>query len=82
MTSPAVAVVIVHLPLLVEHLLGGVAADLGVKAPRFAEDALKALSKAPWTGNIRELRNVVERLVILCGDEVTAADVKRHVTAG
>lgn len=69
-------------PLLVEHFLGGVAADLGVKAPRFAEDALKALSKAPWTGNIRELRNVVERLVILCGDEVTAADVKRHVTAG
>ena len=69
-------------PLLVEHFLGGVAADLGVKPPRFAEEALKALSKAPWTGNIRELRNVVERLVILCGDEVTAADVKRHVTAG
>ena len=37
------------------------------------------LSKAPWTGNIRELRNVVERLVILCGEEVSAEDVKRHV---
>ena len=39
-------------------------------------------SKATWTGNIRELRNVVERLVILCGDTVTAADVKRHVPMG
>jgi two-component system nitrogen regulation response regulator NtrX len=37
------------------------------------------LAKAPWTGNIRELRNVVERLVILCGDQVTGADVERHV---
>ena len=67
-------------PLLVEHFLGGVAADLGVPAPTFAPAALKALSKAPWRGNIRELRNVVERLVILCGDEVTADDVRRYVT--
>ena len=67
-------------PLLVEHFLGGVAADLGVPAPAFAPAALKVLSKAPWRGNIRELRNVVERLVILCGDEVTADDVRRYVT--
>lgn len=67
-------------PLLVEHFLGGVAADLGVPAPTFAPAALKALSKAPWRGNIRELRNVVERLVILCGDHVTADDVRRYVT--
>ncbi len=67
-------------PLLVEHFLGGVAADLGVPAPMFAPAALKVLSKAPWRGNIRELRNVVERLVILCGDEVTADDVRRYVT--
>lgn len=67
-------------PLLVEHFLGGVAADLGVPAPTFAPAALKALSKAPWRGNIRELRNVVERLVILCGDQVTADDVRRYVT--
>ena len=67
-------------PLLVEHFLGGVAADLGVAPPRFEPAALKALSKAPWRGNIRELRNVVERLVILCGEVVTAADVQRHVT--
>ena len=69
-------------PLLVEHFLSGVAADLGVKAPTFEDAALTALSKAPWTGNIRELRNAVERLVILCGEEVTEADVKRHVAMG
>ena len=67
-------------PLLVEHFLGGVAADLGVAPPHFEPAALKALSKAPWRGNIRELRNVVERLVILCGEVVSAADVQRHVT--
>ncbi len=67
-------------PLLVEHFLGGVAADLGVSAPVFDKAALKALAKAPWRGNIRELRNVVERLVILCGETVTADDVRRYVT--
>ncbi len=66
-------------PQLVEHFLGGVADELGVKAPDFTPDALEMLSRAPWTGNIRELRNVVERLVILCGQEVTGEDVKRHV---
>ncbi|MGB2229338.1 MAG: sigma 54-interacting transcriptional regulator, partial [Flavobacteriales bacterium] len=66
-------------PLLVEHFLGGVASDLGVAAPEFEPGALDALAKAPWTGNIRELRNVVERLVILCGERVTAEDVQRYV---
>ena len=66
-------------PLLVEHFLGGVSAELGVKPPHFEEGALTALSKAPWTGNIRELRNAVERLVILCGDRITPSDVHRHV---
>jgi transcriptional regulator with GAF, ATPase, and Fis domain len=69
-------------PELVAHFLGGVADELGVAAPKFTQDALKGLSKAPWTGNIRELRNAVERLVILCGPEVTGADVERHVTKG
>ena len=68
------------MPLLVDHFLGGVSDELGVAAPVFSKEALKALSNAPWTGNIRELRNVVERLVILCGEEVTAEDVKRHVS--
>ena len=79
---PALAERSEDVPLLVAHFLGGVADELGVSAPTFSEDALKALSKAPWSGNIRELRNVVERLVILCGSEVTAADVKRHISMG
>jgi DNA-binding NtrC family response regulator len=41
--------------------------------------AVKLLQKQPWTGNIRELRNVVERLVILSSDRITEADVKRFV---
>lgn len=66
-------------PILVEHFLGGVADELGVPPPKFTKEALAALSKAPWPGNIRELRNVVERLVILCGTQVGAEDVARHI---
>ncbi len=77
---PALAERSSDVPLLVEYFLGGVADELGVAAPEFTKEALQTLAKAPWTGNIRELRNVVERLVILCGDEVGADDVKRHVS--
>ena len=69
-------------PLLVAHFLETVASELGVPAPEFTKGALKALSSAPWTGNIRELRNVVERLVILCGNKVESEDVERHVVQG
>ena len=77
---PALAERSSDVPLLVEYFLGGVADELGVAAPEFTKEALQTLAKAPWTGNIRELRNVVERLVILCGDQVGADDVKRHVS--
>jgi DNA-binding NtrC family response regulator len=42
-------------------------------------DAMKLLVEKSWTGNIRELRNVVERLMILSGDRITASDVKAYV---
>ena len=42
-------------------------------------DAMKLLVDKSWTGNIRELRNVVERLLILSGDRITAADVEAYV---
>ena len=42
-------------------------------------DATEILKEYNWTGNIRELRNVVERLVILSGNNITAADVKQYV---
>jgi DNA-binding NtrC family response regulator len=45
----------------------------------FTEKALIELKKMPWTGNVRELRNVVERLVILCDKEITDKDVKTYV---
>jgi DNA-binding NtrC family response regulator len=42
------------------------------------DDAFIALKKIKWTGNIRELRNVVERLVILCDGKITEDDVKKY----
>jgi two-component system nitrogen regulation response regulator NtrX len=39
------------------------------------KDAIKELQKIEWTGNIREFRNVIERLIILCKEEITGADV-------
>ena len=47
---------------------------------RTKKDALKALQEVNWTGNIRELRNIVERLIILCDAEITSADVKTFVS--
>ena len=42
-------------------------------------EAMKMLVDKSWTGNIRELRNVVERLLILSGDRITPADIKSYV---
>ena len=61
---------------LVEHFLGLVADEYGSKPKAIQEAALKELQKLEWTGNIRELRNVVERLLILGGAEITEEDVK------
>jgi DNA-binding NtrC family response regulator len=47
---------------------------------KVSPEAVKELQKLPWTGNIRELRNVAERLMILCGPEITAADVAAYAT--
>ena len=41
------------------------------------KDAIKVLQQKDWTGNIREFRNVIERLIILCGKEITDKDVKQ-----
>ena len=64
------------IPLLAEHFLTMVCAEHGVAKKSFTEDALEALKNTDWTGNIRELRNIVERLIILCGDKITGDDVK------
>lgn len=64
------------IPLLAEHFLTVVCADHGIPRKQFAEDALEALKETDWSGNIRELRNIVERLVILCDAVITGEDVR------
>lgn len=69
------------IPLLAKHFLEQICTEYGMPQKEFAADALKALQTIDWTGNIRELRNVVERLVILCDKKISAADVKAYVKA-
>ena len=64
------------IPLLAEHFMTMVCAEHGIPRKKFTDDALKALQKVNWTGNIRELRNITERLIILCGEEITDGDIK------
>jgi DNA-binding NtrC family response regulator len=64
------------IPLLAEHFLTMVCAEHGISRKEFTDDALEALKNTDWSGNIRELRNIVERLVILCGDKITGTDVE------
>lgn len=83
------AVILIHIPslnerandipLLAEHFLTMVCTEHGIARKQFSKDALEALKNTNWTGNIRELRNIIERLVILCGDTITGEDV--HVFA-
>ena len=65
------------IPLLVGNFLENIAQDMGKSVPSFDPEAMETLKQYQWTGNIRELRNIVERLVILCGGEITKDDVER-----
>lgn len=67
------------IPLLTNHFLKEICATQGKPLMKALPDAMDELKKMPWTGNIRELRNVVERLVILCENEIKADDVKLYV---
>ena len=64
------------IPLLVDKFLQDIADEYGQPTKEVNDDAMKYLQALPWTGNVRELRNVVERLVIMCGDIITLDDVK------
>jgi len=66
------------IPLLADHFIQQVCSEQGITPKTIAEKAVKELQKLPWTGNVRELRNVIERLVILSGKEITEADVKAY----
>lgn len=67
------------IPLLVDHFIGQICAETGMPPREIDADAMQLLIDKSWTGNIRELRNVVERLLILSGERITAADVKAYV---
>ncbi len=67
------------IPILTEHFLENICSDYGIARKEVNKEALKALQKHDWTGNIRELRNVVERLIILSGKTITAEDVNAYV---
>lgn len=64
------------IPMLAEHFLALVCSEHGVQKKEFTDDALLELQQTDWTGNIRELRNIVERLVILCGPKISGDDVR------
>ncbi len=64
------------IPMLAEHFIALVCSEHGIPKKEFTDDALLELQQTDWTGNIRELRNIVERLVILCGPKITGDDVK------
>ncbi|AUS07097.1 sigma-54-dependent transcriptional regulator [Pseudotamlana carrageenivorans] len=64
------------IPLLVRHFAEKIASENGSSQKTFSDKAIKLLQEYDWTGNIRELRNVVERLIILGGQEVSEQDVK------
>lgn len=67
------------IPLLVDRFLGDICSDYGIAKKMISDEALKQLAQYNWTGNIRELRNVVERLVILSGKSITREDVATYV---
>ena len=82
------AVIIIHvpslndrkedIPLLANHFIKMVCSDQGIPLKKFDNGALEELKKVEWTGNIRELRNIIERLVILCGPIISGNDVRMY----
>ena len=68
------------IPLLIQYFTQKIAAEQGVLKKEFSSDAIALLKGYDWTGNIRELRNVVERLMILGEQEISLADVNSFVS--
>jgi len=67
------------IPLLVDYFIGQICSETGMQPREVDDDAMQLLVGKSWTGNIRELRNVVERLLILSGSRITASDVRAYV---
>ena len=67
------------IPLLVNHFIHMICTEQGWKNKQISKEAIEALQSYDWPGNIRELRNVVERLIILSGDTITTEDINLYV---
>ncbi len=68
------------IPMLADHFVKAICGEYGVPPKKITDKAIKELQNQSWTGNIRELRNVVERLIILSDKEITDKDVANFVT--
>jgi len=64
------------IPLLVTHFCELICSEQGIQPKQFEESAIESLKGRSWTGNIRELRNMVERLIILGGASITKEDIE------
>lgn len=73
---PALSERIDDIPMLAEHFIEQICNEYGMPPKNISAEAIEALQQNSWTGNIREFRNVIERLIILCDKEITTADVK------
>ena len=82
------AVILIHVPslndriddvpMLANHFIKLICSDQGIPTKSFDDKAIEALKMINWTGNIRELRNIIERLVILCGPVISKEDVELY----
>ncbi|MCD6200975.1 MAG: sigma-54-dependent Fis family transcriptional regulator [Bacteroidales bacterium] len=66
------------IPLLAKHFSEMICGEYGMPVKTFTENALEEMKKINWTGNVREFRNVIERLIILCGNTITGEDVQAY----
>lgn len=69
------------IPLLADHFINQICGDYSMPIKLISKEALRELQKVNWTGNIREFRNSIERLIILCDKNITDKDVKIFVLA-
>ena len=69
------------IPMLADYFVRKICTEYGIANKTIDKEALDLLATMEWSGNIRELRNVIERLIILCDDRITAEDVTTYAQA-
>ena len=67
------------IPALIDHFIKIICKEYGIPCKKIEKDAVNTLTNLPWTGNIRELRNVMERLIILSQHKITSSEVEKYV---